>query len=133
MKKFRRKYFQGLCRNCGNVEELVLTTNPEDDDIVWLRCSACSMMNDYPEARVLKTGRVLSEKEFEKRKKALNNVFEYNPQKTYWRGQKIKHTVLGDGEVVDKQKTNGDQKVIVVKFKKSGKKTLVEDYGVAHA
>ena len=131
MKKFRRKYFQGPCSNCQDTVELILIKKESNDGKLWLRCSVCAMMNDFPEERVLKTGRVLTQNEFENREKALHDVLEYNPKKTYWRGQKILHRTLGKGEVIDKQRTNGDQKVIVVRFQEKGKRTLVEQYGVS--
>lgn len=53
----------------------------------------------------------------------------YSPQKTYWRGQTIRHDTLNDvGKVIRKEKSDGDTKIIVVEFENSGKKKLVEDF-----
>ena len=70
---------------------------------------------------------MLTEKQFEERKKALAICEDYSPQKTYWVGQEIRHTTFQDtGTVLKKTKSDGGHKLVVVKFEKSGKKTLIE-------
>ena len=75
----------------------------------------------------LKSGRILNEEEYAARKKALSQVIDYNPMKTYWIGQRIHHASFEDsGEIVRKKKSDGGQELIVVKFEKLGEKMLVE-------
>ena len=64
----------------------------------------------------------------ETRQQALSQVVNYSAQKTYWRGQKIRHKKFDDtGIVMSKEKTDGDHNIIIVKFENVGQKKLVED------
>lgn len=123
-----RKYYKGQCHHCGEFRKLVLIKKDEDQKILLLRCGECSALNEFPLERVLKTGRVLTEKEFKNREEALSEVQYYSPEKTYWQGQRIRHPVLDEvGKVIAKGKTGDEHKIITVDFEKSGKKKLVED------
>ncbi|MFQ5752443.1 MAG: hypothetical protein ACE5HI_10635 [bacterium] len=123
-----RKHYNGHCHQCDEFSKLVLIEKDEEQEIFRLRCSQCFALNEFPLERVLKTGRLLTEKEFENREEALSEVQDYNPKKSYWRGQKIRHPVFDEvGKVVAKGETVDDNKIITVNFEKSGKKKLVED------
>lgn len=125
---YRRKYFKGYCSNCGEIQRLTRVGENDDEGFLWLKCNNCSGLHDYPVERVMKKGRVLTEEEYAKREKAMADVRDYSPDKTYWRGQEIRHPNLDEvGKVVDKQKTEGDHKIIIVDFEKSGTKKLIED------
>ncbi|MFQ5471092.1 MAG: hypothetical protein ACE5EH_12485 [Gammaproteobacteria bacterium] len=124
---FKRKYYKGHCKKCSEHRKFVLKNYDSKGNLLNIRCTACLNLFSIPIERVLKTGRVLTETEFIHRKEALAKVTDYDPKKTYWRGQKIRHPALKDtGKVVDKTKSQGNHKIIIVKFEKQGKKRLVE-------
>ncbi|NIR47212.1 hypothetical protein GWO43_01835 [candidate division KSB1 bacterium] len=126
---YKRKYYKGLCRKCGELKRLVLWQEDDSREILRLRCLDCYTMNDVPVERVLRNGRVLTENERKNRKEALSQVLEYSPKNTYWKGQRIRHPVLNDvGKVVNKVETDGNHRIIVVDFEKNGTKKLVEGY-----
>jgi uncharacterized cysteine cluster protein YcgN (CxxCxxCC family) len=63
--KSNRKYYSGLCQRCGESGVLVLLQKDKEREILRLRCSKCSTANEFSFRRVLRTGRVLTEKEYE--------------------------------------------------------------------
>jgi hypothetical protein len=127
----RRKYYRGQCHNCDELRKLVLSEKDEDQGLIRLRCSECAAFNEFQLDWVLKNGRVLTPEEYEDREEALSEVQVYNPQNSYWRGQKIEHPVLEEvGNIVAKSETSEGNKFIVVNFEKSGKRKLVEDYAL---
>lgn len=124
-----RKYFKGKCETCEAKTEFTLHQEIESEGVLEVRCNQCHGLFSFPFERVLKNGRLLTGAEFEKRQEALSKVVSYSPQKTYWRGQTIRHDTLNDvGKVIRKEKSDGDTKIIVVEFENSGKKKLVEDF-----
>lgn len=123
----RRKNFEGICSKCDQIRPLQLHQYDKESKTLTLRCKKCGELNAYPLKRALKSGRVLTEDEFEERKKALATCAEYKPQKTYWVGQEIQHAAFQDsGKITKKTKSNSGRRFIVVKFEKSGEKTLIE-------
>lgn len=122
-----RKYYKGRCSGCGEFTEMTFTGYNKAEGKLQLRCRNCRGLNFYPIKRALKSGRLLTEKEFEERDKALAEIRDYTPQQTYWRGQKIRHKKFNDvGEVIKKEKTEGNHQVIIVKFARVGEKKLVQ-------
>ncbi|MFQ5631635.1 MAG: hypothetical protein ACE5I1_22915 [bacterium] len=106
---------------------MTLIRHNKANELLRLRCNACLDINVFPIERLLKWGQLLTEEEYEKRKEALSQVMDYSPKKTYWHGQKIRHKDFDDvGKVVKKEKTDGNHRVIIVKFDKVGKKKLIE-------
>lgn len=127
-----RKYYNGFCERCDESRKLVLFESDKEQEILRLRCSECLTVDEVPWRRVLKTGQVLDEQEFQNRKEALSEVQDYDPEKRYWRGQKIRHPVLDDvGKVVAKGETGDSHKVITVDFENNGTRVLVEQYAVS--
>ena len=123
----RRKNFEGICARCGHIRPLQLSHLDQESKTLSLKCKVCNELTTFPLIRVLKSGRVLSEAEYEERKKALATCIEYTPQQTYWIGQEIQHQRFQDkGTVVKKLKSDGGHHFIIVKFEKSGEKTLIE-------
>lgn len=126
---FRRKYFKGQCPSCKAQRKLTLINTDEELGVVWMRCDKCKQTHSYPVERVRKSGRVLTNEQFQKIKESLSKVLKYNPEKTYFIGQRIHHPKYDEtGEVIKKESTAGKHKMIVVNFENSGKKKLVEDF-----
>lgn len=122
-----RKYYNGFCPSCGEFTTMTLLRYDKAEGALQLRCNDCLRFNSYPVKRALKSGRLLTEKEFEERAQALAEISDYSPGKTYWRGQKIRHKKFDDiGEVIKKEKTEGNHHVIVVEFARVGKKRLIQ-------
>ncbi|RMD90821.1 MAG: hypothetical protein D6813_08570 [Calditrichaeota bacterium] len=131
MLKFRRKKFKGYCPKCKIVQKLTLVGQSEDLKEVWLRCDKCLTSHAVSVDRVMKSGRILTPAESKKRKEALQEVVSYSPQETYWIGQKIYHREFDDvGEVIKKEVSAGNHKLIEVKFEHSGIKKLIEGLDV---
>lgn len=126
-KPYNRKYYNGLCAGCGEFAAMTLLRYDRSAGELHLRCNDCLRLNVYPIKRALKSGRLLTQQEFEERSKALAEIRDYSPGKTYWRGQRIRHKKFNDiGEVIKKEKTEGNHQVIVVKFDRIGQKRLVQ-------
>lgn len=122
-----RKYFKGVCQQCGERTKMTLIEYDKVKGLLRLRCDVCPGFSVFPIERALKSGRLLTQEEYEKRKQALSQVMNYSPRKIYWRGQRIRHNVFDEiGKVVKKEKTDGDHRVIIVSFDKAGKKKLIE-------
>lgn len=123
-----RKHFFGLCPQCQKQTAMVLLHRDKAKGIFKLSCESCAAISTFPKDRILRTGRILTEDEAETRQQALSQVVNYSAQKTYWRGQKIRHKKFDDtGIVMSKEKTDGDHNIIIVKFENVGQKKLVED------
>ncbi|MFQ5638605.1 MAG: hypothetical protein ACE5IR_11490 [bacterium] len=127
--KRQRVNYKGICGQCGAFGKLTFWEEGKANGVLRLRCSQCLMVSDVPLKKILKSGRVLTEEEFNRRKEALSKVLDYDPASTYWVGQKIRHPRFKDsGEVKKKERTSGNHKMIVVEFEKKGTKRLVEGY-----
>ncbi|MCG8605132.1 hypothetical protein MJD09_09060 [bacterium] len=110
------------------VYDTFFTEADNEGEILQVRCDGCRAVLSFPFERVLKTGRILTEDEFQDRTEALSQVFDYDPKQSYWRGQKIRHHKWDDvGKVVDKKQTQDNHKIIIVDFEKIGRKQLVEE------
>lgn len=126
---FKRKYFKGRCLKCNRVGKLAFVGENEKLGVVWLRCGKCLETHSFPVERVRKTGHVLTESELEKRENAKSKITNYSAKKTYWIGQKIRHSKFNDvGEIVKKEQTAGNNQMIVVKFENKGIIKLIEGY-----
>ena len=126
-KPHNRKYYQGVCPECRQFTAMTFVSYDQAGGMLQLRCNDCFRYHDHPVSRALKSGRLLTEAEFEERNQALSEIRDYSPQQTYWRGQKIRHKKFNDvGEVIKKEKTGDQLQVIIVKFAKVGEKRLVQ-------
>ncbi len=126
----RRKYYKGYCETCGEPVRFVLKDKDEEEGQIILRCDSCHSRLNVPVERVLKSGRLLTEDEYERRSEALSKVSDYKPGATYWVGQKIRHNKFSDvGKIIRKEKTDDEHRAIIVKFEKVGTKKLVEGLG----
>lgn len=128
MRKFRRVNFTGRCGYCEKLtRHRLLEIKKTTEKIAVLRCQQCERLNLIPTVRVLKSGRFLTPDEFDRREQALSMTVDYTPKGLYWTGQKIRHHEFQEiGKIVGKDKTKGNHRVIIVNFKKHGKKKLLE-------
>jgi len=118
--KFREVY----CTSCKKVTKMVILKEPEDNK-GWFQCSKCRHslfvdMTDITEGKK-------ESKEIPERDKCIL----YAPNREYNIGDGILHTEWDDtGRVESKEFTTDGISVIVVKFKNSGTKKLVENLDV---
>ena len=118
--KFREVY----CTSCKKVTKMVILKEPEDNK-GWFQCSKCRhslCVNLSGVTDAKKESKEILEKE---------NCIVYAPNREYKIGDGILHTEWDDiGRVESKEVTTDGISVLVVKFKNSGTKKLVEKLNI---
>ncbi|MBC8183046.1 hypothetical protein H8E88_18240 [candidate division KSB1 bacterium] len=102
------------------------------DKSYWLQCSSCSSNTLVTIDELAKYE--IKEKQLKKHKgkskvktKINDKVLEYDPSKTFLKGQILYHRIFDDiGRITKIITGNGETEKINVKFKKAGKKILIQ-------
>ena len=114
--KFREVY----CTSCKKVTKMVILKEPEDNK-GWFQCSKCR------HSSCVDLSDVINGKKESKEIPERENCIVYAPNREYNIGDGILHTEWDDtGRIESKEVTADGISVLVVKFKNSGTKKLVE-------
>jgi aspartokinase-like uncharacterized kinase len=120
----KSKFKEVYCASCKKVTKMVILKEPEDNK-GWFQCSKCrhSMCIDLSD--------IVDAKKENKEIPERENCIIYFPSREYKIGDGILHTEWDDtGRVESKEVTTDGISVLVVKFKNSGTKKLVEKLDV---
>ena len=117
----KSKFKEIYCSSCKRMTKMVILKEPEDNK-GWFQCSRCR------HSFCIDLTSINNEKRDSKEIPEREDCIEYTPDKAYMPGDGIFHAEWDDtGRVESKEVISSGNSVIVVKFKKSGIKKLVEN------
>jgi hypothetical protein len=117
----KSKFKEIYCTSCKRMTKMVILKEPEDNK-GWFQCSRCR------HSFCIDLTSINDEKKDSKEIPEREDCIEYTPEKAYMPGDGIFHAEWDDtGRVESKEVISSGNSVIVVKFKKSGIKKLVEN------
>jgi hypothetical protein len=120
----KSKFKEIYCTSCKRMTKMVILKEPEDNK-GWFQCSRCR------HSFCIDLSTINDEKKDSKEIPEREDCIEYTPDKAYMPGDGIFHAEWDDtGRVESKEVISSGNSVIVVKFKKSGIKKLVENLHV---
>lgn len=118
----KSKFKEIFCPSCKKVTKMVILKEPENNK-GWFECSRCH------HSFCLDIAAIEEEKKEVKEIPEKEDCIEYSPLKEYSLGDGIFHPEWDDvGLVESKEVISNGNSVIVVKFKKSGVKKLIENF-----
>ena len=117
----KSKFKEIYCTSCKRITKMAILKEPEDNK-GWFQCSRCR------HSFCMDLAMINNEKKDNKEIPEREDCVEYTPDKEYMPGDGIFHVEWDDtGRVESKETISTGNSVIVVKFKKSGIKKLVEN------
>lgn len=117
----KSKFKEIYCTSCKRMTKMVILKEPEDNK-GWFECSRCR------HSFCIDLSNINNDKKETKEIPGKEECIEYTPEKEYSLGDGIFHAEWDDvGRVESKEIISSGNSVIVVRFKKSGTKKLVEN------
>jgi hypothetical protein len=117
----KSKFKEIYCTSCKRLTKMVILKEPEDNK-GWFQCSRCR------HSFCIDLTSIIDNKKDSKEIPEREDCIEYTPEKEYSPGDGIFHAEWDDiGRVESKEVISSGNSVIIVKFKKSGIKKLVEN------
>lgn len=117
----KSKFKEINCPSCKKVTKMVILKEPEDNK-GWFECTRCH------HSFCIDLNTIIEDKKEQKEIPEKENCIEYSPLKEYSPGDGIFHAEWDDvGLVESKEVISNGNSVIVVRFKNSGVKKLVEN------